>query len=109
MPTLLRKGEGHNQGSVLARNVGIPRGQRPQACTGAICARTGRSCVYPSWHAWDASGSLRTYADDERTQEVGQTSKSDEAREQSRCGGGGGRSKDRGGGGAKGSGGGGEG
>jgi metallo-beta-lactamase superfamily protein len=47
MPTLWRKGEGHNQRSALARGVGIPRGQRPQACTEATCARTGRSCVHP--------------------------------------------------------------
>src|SRR5437588_11853167 len=85
MPTLWEKGEGHNQHSTLARSVGIPRGQRPQACTEATCARTGRSCVHPllnHWE-WNASRSLRTYDDDERTQEVGQTRSSDEAREQS--------------------------
>src|ERR1700730_17435313 len=83
MPTLSGEGEGHNQRAALARGVGIPRGQRPQACTEATCARTGRSCDHPSWHAWVASRSLRTYGDDERTQEVGQTRSSDEAREQS--------------------------
>src|SRR5256885_783356 len=81
MPTLWEKGEGHNQHSTLARSVGIPRGQRPQACTEATCARTGRSCVHPLLNQleWNASRSLRTYDDDERTQEVGQTRSSDEA------------------------------
>src|SRR2546423_1593351 len=50
MPTLWEKGEGHNQHSTLARSVGIPRGQRPQACTEATCARTGRSCGHPLMH-----------------------------------------------------------
>src|SRR5260370_7990413 len=81
MPTLWEKREGHDQCFALARSVGVPRGQRPQAYTEATCARTGKSCVHPSRHAWDASRSLRTYDDEERTQEVGQTS-SDEAREQ---------------------------
>ncbi len=39
--------------------------------------------------AWDASGSLRTYADDGRTWEVGQTCTTDEVLEQSRAAGGG--------------------
>src|SRR6266852_5159240 len=69
--------EGDNRCSALARSVGIPRGQRPQACTEATCARTGRSCDHPSRHAGDASRSLRTYDDDERTQEVGQSRSSD--------------------------------
>ena len=38
----------------------------------------------PKLWGWVASRSLRTYGDDERTQEVGQTRSSDEAREQSR-------------------------
>ncbi|SRR6266404_4039581 len=76
-------GEGHNQCFALARSIGIPRGQRPQACTEATCARTGRSCVQPSRHGGDASRTLTRYGDDERTQEVGQTRSSDEAREQS--------------------------
>src|SRR5215218_8260060 len=84
MPTPLGQVEGNNQRAALARNAGIPRGLRPQACTEAICARTGRSCDHPSWHAWDASRSLRTYGADERAQEVGQTRSSDEAREQDR-------------------------
>src|SRR5437016_12408075 len=86
MPTLFGKGEGNNQCTAMARGVGIPRGRRPQAGTEAICARTGRSCDYPDWHVWVASRSLRTYGDDERAQEVGQTRSSDEAREQSRPG-----------------------
>jgi RNA-directed DNA polymerase len=39
---------------------------------------------------WDASGSLRTYADDERTREVGQTCSTCEVPEQGRATGGGG-------------------
>src|SRR5882672_6198451 len=104
MLTLSRHVEGNNQRSAMARNVGIPRGRRPQIGTEATCARTGRSCDHPSWHAWVASRSLRTYGDDEREQEVGQTRSSDEAREQSwlwyeRC-----RSSDGGASGAKGAG-----
>src|SRR6266480_1676487 len=89
MLTLLRQGESNNQRSAWARCVGIPRGRRPQAGTETTCARTGRPCNHPSRHAWVASRSLRTYGDDERKQEVGQTRSSDEAREQSRNIGGG--------------------
>src|SRR6185369_4264134 len=71
MPTQLGQEEGNNQWAALARHGGIPRGLRPQACTEATCARTGRSCVLPGY-AGNASRSLRTYGDDERTQEVGQ-------------------------------------
>jgi hypothetical protein len=39
---------------------------------------------------WDASGSLRMYADDERTWEVGQTQSTGEVSEQGRATGGGG-------------------
>src|SRR5215211_5574076 len=83
MPTPSGEGEGHNQRAVLARHVGIPRGQRPQACTETTRARTGISCDHPSRHAWVALKSLRTQANDERSQEVGQTHSSNEAREQS--------------------------
>ena len=68
--------------AVLARPSGIPRGLRPQACTEATCARTGRSCVLPSRYAGNASRSLRTYGDDERTQEVGQLRSTNEVCEQ---------------------------
>ena len=52
----------------------IPRGQRPRARTQAPRMGTGRSQVRPRPQLpWDVSGSLRTYADDERTWEVGQT------------------------------------
>src|SRR6266550_4908172 len=102
MPTLLRQGEGNNQRTAMARDVGIPRGRRPQAGTEATCARTGRSCDYPSRHAWVASRSLRTYDDDERAQEVGQTRSSNEASEQSQRGGEGCRGLEGGAGGAKG-------
>ena len=82
MPTLFEKGEGKNGRTAMARYEGIPRGQRPQACTEATCARTGRSCGHPRSEVWVASRSLRTHDDDERPQEVGQTHSSDEAREQ---------------------------
>ncbi len=50
-----------------------PCGQRPRARTETPRAGTGRSQVRPGLHLpWDASGSLRTYADVERTWEVGQ-------------------------------------
>src|SRR6516225_11218332 len=58
-------------------------------------AGTGRSHVRPGTQlAWDASGSLRTHADDERTWEVGQTYSTWEVPEQCRaigCGGDGGK------------------
>ncbi|MGH9959651.1 MAG: hypothetical protein ACREBC_21420, partial [Pyrinomonadaceae bacterium] len=82
MPTLFGKGEGNNQRTAPARDVGIPRGRRPQADTETICARTGRSCDYPDWYVWVASRSLRTYVDDERAQEVGQLRSTDEGCEQ---------------------------
>src|SRR6266536_1291502 len=104
MQTLSGHGEGNNQRTALARDVGILRGRRLQAGTEATCARTGRSCNHPSRHAWVASRSLRTYGDDERKQEVGQTRSSNEAHEQSRRGGEQCQRDDGGAGGAKGSG-----
>src|SRR5260370_35621789 len=72
------------------RRCRVPHGRRPRARTEAPCAGTGRSRVLP-WQkmAWDASGSLRTYADDGRTWEVGQTCTTDEVLGQSRATGGG--------------------
>src|SRR5467141_4266788 len=59
----------------IARRCKVPRGQRPRARTQTPRSGTGRSHVRPRLQLpWDASGSLRTYADDERTWEVGQTS-----------------------------------
>src|SRR6516165_6025596 len=53
--------------------------------------RSGRSHVRPGTQlAWDASGSLRTHADDERTWEVGQPYSTWEVPEQGRTTGGGG-------------------
>src|SRR5271165_2359367 len=47
--------------------------QRPRARTQTPRAGTGRSQVRPRLQLpWDVSGSLRMYADDERTWEVGQ-------------------------------------
>ena len=58
----------------IARCTGVPRGHRPRARTETPRAGTGRSHVRPEQQLpRDASGSLRTYADDERTWEVGQT------------------------------------
>ena len=58
----------------IARCARVPRGQRPRARTETPRAGTGRSQVRPRLQLpWDVSGSLRTYADDERTWEVGQT------------------------------------
>src|SRR5438445_2386755 len=75
----------------IARCTGVPRGQRPRARTEAPRAGTGRSHVRPGQQLlWDASGSLRTYADDERTWEVGQTYSTCEVPEQCWTTGGGG-------------------
>src|SRR5713226_7534648 len=75
----------------IARCQGIPRGHRPRARTEAPRMGTGRSRVHPRWNmSGDASGSLRTHADGERTREVGQTSSTCEVPEQGRATGGGG-------------------
>src|SRR6266404_2313377 len=63
----------------------------PEHRTEAPRAGTGRSQVCPGPQLpWDASGSLRTYADDERTWEVGQTYCTGEVPEQRRATGNGG-------------------
>ena len=81
--------------TAIARCTRIPRGQRPRACTETPCAGTGRSRVcLRRRERQTASGSRRTYADDERTREVGQPDSTCEAAEQSRgtgSGGGGGK------------------
>src|SRR6202795_815733 len=83
--------EGHTGCIASARCRRVSRGQRPRARTETLRTRTGRSWVRPPPMAWrDASGSLRTYADDERTQEVGQSRSTDEVAEQGRATGGGG-------------------
>ncbi|MFZ1999415.1 MAG: group II intron reverse transcriptase/maturase, partial [Candidatus Sulfotelmatobacter sp.] len=70
----------------IARCNGVPRGHRPWARTEAPRAGTGRSRVRPGQQLpRDASGSLRTYADDERTWEVGQTYCTGEVPEQHRA------------------------
>src|SRR6516164_6861106 len=75
----------------MARCIGVPRGQRPRARTVAPCAGTGRSPARPGQSVpRDASGSLRTHADDERTGEVGPTRSTGEVSEQRRATGGGG-------------------
>src|SRR6266478_8778441 len=68
----------------IARCQGIPRGHRPRARTEAPRMGTGRSRVHPRRNlSGDASGSLRTQADDERTREVGQICNTCEVSEQS--------------------------
>src|SRR6516165_9770845 len=59
-------------------------GETPRAGTGISHVRPGTQL------AWDASGSLRTHADDERTWEVGQPYSTWEVPEQGRTTGGGG-------------------
>src|SRR6266852_7528586 len=91
MPTLEREAEGPTRGADIARRLEIPRGHRPRARTEAPRKGTGRSRVHPRRNmSGDASGSLRTHADDERTREVGQTSSTCEVPEQGRATGGGG-------------------
>ena len=69
----------------------VPRGQRPRARTQTPRSGTGRSHVRPRQRLpWDVSGSVRTYADDERTWEVGQPHSTYEVPEQRRTTGGGG-------------------
>ena len=86
------KAEGPIRCADIARCIGVPRGQRPRARTEAPCAGTGRSHGSPraASRLGDASGSLRTYADDERTWEVGQTRSTGEVPEQCWATGGGG-------------------
>src|SRR6266568_4269018 len=83
--------EGEVATHIGPESCGVPRGQRPRARTEAARAGTGRSQVRPGRQLpWDASGSLRTYADDERTWEVGQTYCTGEVPEQRRATGSGG-------------------
>ena len=73
-PTLSGDAEGPIWCTDIARCARVPRGQRPRARTQTPRMGTGRSQVRPELLLrWDASGSPRTYADDERTWEVGQT------------------------------------
>ena len=91
--------EGNTGRTDIARCDGVPRGQRPRARTEAPRMGTGRSRVHPERNKLgDASGSLRTYADDERTREVGQTCSTCEVPEQgwaTGCGGDGGKRFDQ--------------
>ena len=67
------------------------RGQRPRARTETPRTRTGRSRAHSRrMELRDASGSPRTYADDERAREVGQACSTGEVPEQRRATGGGG-------------------
>ena len=67
------------------------RSETPCTYARHLASGTGRSQVHPGPQLpWDASGSLRTYADDERTWEVGQIHCTWEVPEQCRATGGGG-------------------
>src|SRR5258707_9385595 len=91
MPTLKGEAEGPTRGADIATCRGIMRGHRPRARTEAPGMATGRSRFHRSRNmSGDASGSLRTHADDERTREVGQTSSTCEVPEQGWATGGGG-------------------
>ena len=67
-----------------ARSQTRARMETPRTGTGRSCVRPGRKMP------WDASGSPRMYADDERTREVGQTHSTGKVSKQGRATGGGG-------------------
>src|SRR5436190_19285140 len=85
VPTTWRLSEGKTPAAVFARRRETPRGHRPRARTDAPRTGTGRShdCLLHVEQA--ASGSLRTYADDERSWEVGQVRSTGEAAERRRA------------------------
>src|SRR6266566_1296274 len=85
MPTRWRTAEGNTGYTAIARRTRIPRGQRPHARTQALCLGTGRShvCLWLR-ELQAASGSRRTYGDEERTGEVGRFHRTSEIAEQSR-------------------------
>ena len=85
MPTHGRLSEGNTGCTATARCSRIPRGQRPRAGTQAACWGTGRSHVCRQRRERQTvSGSQRTYAEEERTREVGQPHSSYELAEPSR-------------------------
>src|SRR5260370_41287263 len=91
MQTVDGEGDSSVTGIEMCRFAIFPRGQRPRARTETPRAGTGRSQVHPGPQSfWDALGSLRTYADDERTWEIGQACSTGEVPEQSRATGSGG-------------------
>jgi len=67
MPTLFGKGEGNNQRTALARDVGIPRGRRPQQA-GKQLAREPGAPVAIQVGTLGRIEKSRTDGDDERTQ-----------------------------------------
>src|SRR5438876_7096877 len=72
--TLLFEAEDRTRCTDNARCPGAPCGRRPCARTDTPCTGTGRSPVGPRHPILrDASGSLRTHADDERRGEVRET------------------------------------
>jgi hypothetical protein len=84
-------GAGGRQHRMRRYSKAYLRGHRPRARMETPRTGTGRSRVRPGGKMlWDASGSLRMYADDERTWEVGQTHSTGEVSEQGRATGGGG-------------------
>lgn len=50
-PTLLTEAEGNTGSTAIARCDPALRGRRPVARAEPLCARTGRSHLYPSWMA----------------------------------------------------------
>ena len=91
VPTPSSEAEGDTDCAASARRSRTPRGRRPRARTEAPRTGTGRSRVCPrEREPRTASGSRRTYADDERTREVGRPRSTGEVAEQSRGTGGGG-------------------
>src|SRR5215470_13475765 len=91
MPTPWGEAEGTTGRIDIARCGRVPRGLRPRARTETPRTRTGRSWARPpQMGRRDASGSPRTYADDERDQEVGRPRSTCEVSEQRRATGGGG-------------------
>src|SRR6267378_2123524 len=100
VPTPWSLAEGEICSVAKARRCRTLRGQRPQACTQAPRAGTGRS-HWPlrSQDGQSVSGSRKTHADDERRWEVGPAQSTGEAVEQGRENGrgdGGGKGPDQG-------------
>src|SRR5258707_14836898 len=73
-----------------ARRSGVPRGRRPWHVGTRYAREPGDPGFARGAEARDASGSLRTEADDERTREVGQAHSTGEVPEPNRKTGGGG-------------------
>src|ERR1700730_13252028 len=84
MPTLSCYAEGNNRCTDKARCIGISRGQRDPVHVRKHLVREPGDPAFTQGRRTpgDASGSLRTHDDDERTREVGQTHTTREVPEQ---------------------------